>query len=94
MIEPYAGVTFNTGKYLDNGGHQSGSNQARTASVFPLFEHAITDRLSIQTVPQVNYAWNGNTTTRGLIGSDLPIVLKYRVVDQVANTRRYRSALA
>jgi hypothetical protein len=83
VIEPYAGLTFNTGKYLDNGGHQSGSDQARTASVFPLIEYAITDRLTIQTVPQVNYAWNGKTTTRGIIGSDLPVELKYRFVGHV-----------
>jgi hypothetical protein len=86
VIEPYLGLQFNTGSYAANGGHASGSNEARTASLFPLFEYAITDRLSIQSVPEINYAWNGITTTRGIIGSDTPIDLKFRFLDQVANT--------
>jgi len=86
VIEPYVGLSFNTGNFEASGAHATGSNQARTASLFPLFEYAITDRLTIQTLPQINYAWNGTTTTRGIIGSDLPVDLKFRFLDAVPNT--------
>jgi hypothetical protein len=85
-IEPYEVVQFNTGSFNANGTHVTGSHQARTESLSSLFEYAITDRLSIQTFPTLNYAWNDQNTSRGILASDLPIELKYRFVNQVVNT--------
>jgi hypothetical protein len=85
-IEPYEQVTLDNGSYLSNGQKVGTRHPPRFETVFSLVEYGITDRLSIQALPGFNYGWNDVTTTRGLIGADLPVDLKYRFVDQVANT--------
>jgi len=86
VLEPYVITTLNTGRFLANGHHARGSNQARTASINPFVEYGITDRLTITASPTINYAWNDAATTRGAVASDLPVNLKYRFLDQEANT--------
>ncbi len=86
VLEPYVITTLNTGGFMANGHHVGGSNQPRTTSIIPFAEYGITDRLTIAMAPAVSYGWNGTTTTRGAVASDLPIDLKYRFLDQEVNT--------
>lgn len=86
VLEPYVITTLNTGRYLANGHHVGGSNQSRNGAILPFVEYSITDRLTIDAVPQINYGWNEHTTTRNAVASDLPVDLKYRLLDQVVNT--------
>ena len=86
VLEPYLSATLDTGRYSANGHQAGGSNQSRTFALFSLFEYGITDRLTIEVVPQINYAWNDTTTSRGIVASDTPVDFKYRFVDQVVNT--------
>ena len=81
-IEPYDIVTFGTGSYDASGHHHAGSDNPRTETGLSLFEYSITKRLSIETIPQGNYGWDSTNTTRGEVTSDLPVDLKYRVLDQ------------
>lgn len=86
VVEPYIITTLNTGSYLANGHHAGGSNQSRYGALLSLVEYGITDRLTIEALPQINYGWNDQATTRGAVASDLPVDLKYRFLDQVVNT--------
>ena len=83
-IEPYDIVTLGTGYYDASGHHHGGSDNARTETGLSLFEYGLTDRLSIETIPADNFSWNSTNTSRGQRVSDLPIDLKYRVLN--ANT--------
>ena len=81
-IEPYDIVTLNTGSYDARGNHHGGSNNPRSNTELSLLEYSITKRLSIETIPVGTYAWNSKTTSHGEEIADLPVDLKYRVLDQ------------
>jgi hypothetical protein len=47
-----------------------------------MLEYGITNRLSIQVLPSFAYSWNNQTTSSGVGAGDLPLDLKYRLIDE------------
>jgi hypothetical protein len=81
-MEPYAIYTSNTGAYNDGGGHYSVAHNLNQAQSVTMLEYGITNRLSIQVLPSFAYSWNNQTTSSGVGAGDLPLDLKYRLIDE------------
>ncbi|MDI2112293.1 transporter [Commensalibacter nepenthis] len=90
-IEPYAQITISRGKYLSNGSVQNNRNRTDNFINFTLIKYAVTNHFSVQSTPQIRYAWNGRTTASSLHFGDLPIELQYRWIDQ--NNPKYIPSL-
>ena len=81
-IEPYAIYTGSTGAYNGSGGHYSvahGENQAQSVTVL---DYAITDRFTVEALPSFAYSWTDQTTASSVGAGDLPVDLKYRLIDE------------
>lgn len=87
MIEPYFQSTISRGGYLNDGRVRSNKHRTDSADSFILVKYGITNNLSVQVTPQVNYYWNGRTTASTVHFSDLPVELQYRWIDQ--NNKKY-----
>ncbi|CAI3928123.1 unnamed protein product [Commensalibacter communis] len=90
-IEPYAQITISRGRYLSNGNVQNSKNRTDNFINFTLVKYAVTNHFSVQSTPQIRYAWNGRTTASSLHFADLPVELQYRLIDQ--NNPRYIPSL-
>lgn len=82
-IEPYFQSTISRGAYLSDGSVKNNKHRTDSADSFMLIKYGITNNLSLQVTPQVNYYWNGKTTSSSVHFSDLPVDLQYRWIDQV-----------
>jgi hypothetical protein len=81
-MEPYAIYTGSTGAYNGGGGHYSVAHEVNQTQSVTMLEYGITDQLSIQALPSFAYSWNGQTTSNGVGAGDLPLDLKYRLIDE------------
>ncbi len=81
-LEPYFQSTISRGAYQANGSVKNSKHRTDSADSFLLIKYGITDNLTIQATPQVNYAWNGKTTSSSVHFSDLPVEFQYRWIDQ------------
>ncbi|AYN87139.1 hypothetical protein H3T59_02215 [Commensalibacter sp. M0357] len=81
-LEPYLQSTISRGAYQSDGSVKNSKHRTDSADSFLLIKYAITDNLTIQATPQVNYAWNGKTTSSSVHISDLPVEFQYRWIDQ------------
>lgn len=90
-IEPYAQMTISRGAYQPDGNVKNNKHRTDNFINFTLIKYAVTDHLSVQSTPQIRYAWNGHTTSSSLHFADLPVELQYRWIDQ--NNATYRPSL-
>lgn len=91
-LEPYFQSTISRGAYQANGSVKNSKHRTDSADSFLLIKYSITDHLTVQTSPQVNYAWNGKTTSSSVHFADLPVEFQYRWIDQVNS--RYQPSFA
>jgi hypothetical protein len=78
-IEPYAFYTANTGAYDSSGNHYSVAHDLNQIQALSVIKYAITDRLSVQALPSLSYAWTDQATSSGVGLGDLPVELEYRL---------------
>ncbi|MFT8541820.1 MAG: transporter [Acetobacter sp.] len=91
--EPYMTYSQPVGQFNSNGVSQPLHPRQKTVSNFTLYKYAITDAISIQLTPVIEYRWKkGNNTSSGLKFGDLPVDLMWRYVD--ADPKRYIPALS
>lgn len=91
-IEPYFQSTISRGAYLSDGSVKNNKHRTDSADSFLLIKYGITNKLTLQLTPQVNYYWNGKTTSSSIHFSDLPVDLQYRWIDQIDS--RYQPSLS
>jgi hypothetical protein len=80
-VEVYDIYTIDTGDYSNDGAHYSVSNKLSQMQVVALFDYALTDRLSIQTVPSISRQWTDQGSSHSVGWGDLPVELDTRVWD-------------
>lgn len=85
-IEPYAQMTISRGAYQANGNVKNNQHRTDNFINFTLVKYAVTNHFSVQSTPQIRYAWNGHTTSSSLHFADLPIEFQYRILDQIRGT--------
>lgn len=90
-LEPYFQSTISRGAYLANGKIKNSKHRTDSTNSFLLIKYGVTNRFTFQMTPQVNYYWNGKTTSSSIHFSDLPVDLQYRWIDQVDT--RYQPSL-
>jgi hypothetical protein len=91
--EPYMTYSQPVGQFNSNGVSQPMHPRQKAVSNFTLYKYAITDAISIQLTPVIEYRWKkGDNTSSGLKFGDLPVDLMWRYVD--ADPKRYIPALS
>lgn len=80
-IEPYFIFQSTAGVFDDDGTHQSTSDHTSTIESVVAMKYALTDRLSIQTLPSISHSWADERPSVGTKFGDLPVELEYRIID-------------
>lgn len=82
-IEPYTFGTISRGAYTSSGKVKNSAHRTDSYGAYSLVKYGVTDHFTVQTIPQVSYAWNGKTTSSSVHINDLPVDLQYRLINQV-----------
>lgn len=82
FIEPYFVYNQPLGSYNSAGNLTPLHPRAKTFTNYTLFKYAITDNLSVQTLPTFSYTWIKGARNGGMQFNDLPLEFQYRIIDE------------
>lgn len=77
--EPYIAANVPNGSFTSNGHHSKANGGQKNVNQAMFIEYAITDHLTVYSLPTYSYAWGDHKDSSGVQFSDVPLEFRYRV---------------